>query len=174
MSGAADDEPERGVEHLDERPDALRRARALRRLFAEVLLAASTAVASTAASPRDPSSPVGPHDEPRARLDAGGDDSTTVTTLMGRSSSNATRSAPATSAAFSAGSMNTSIAPLHPRPRPQTASSSAVRSHPARRARPSSITTRAMSATSPSRQPPEMLPTGEPSSGTRSRAPGRR
>ncbi len=97
-----------------------------------------------------------------------------MTTLIGRASSRAIRSAPATSAACSAGSMNTSIAPLHPSPRPHTASSSAVRSHPARRAVPSSITTRATSATSPSRQPPLMLPIGAPSSGTRRRAPGRR
>ena len=40
------------------------------------------------------------------------------------------------------------------------------------RAWPSSMTTRAMSATSSSRQPPLMLPIGAPSSGTSSRAPG--
>ena len=62
-------------------------------------------------------------------------DSSTVTTLIGRSSSSAIRSAPATSAARSAGSMKTSIAPLQPSPSPHTASSSAVRSQPARRAR---------------------------------------
>jgi len=36
------------------------------------------------------------------------------------------------------------------------------------------MTTRAMSATSPSRHPPLMLPIGAPSSGTSKRAPGRR
>jgi len=36
------------------------------------------------------------------------------------------------------------------------------------------ITSRAVSATSPSRQPPEMLPTVGPSAGTTSRAPSRR
>src|SRR6266545_3789226 len=50
------------------------------------------------------------------------DESRTVTMEMGRSSSRAMRSAPATSAAFSPGSTKSSMAPLQPKPQPQTAS----------------------------------------------------
>jgi hypothetical protein len=93
---------------------------------------------------------------------------------IGRSSSSAMRSAPATSAALSAGSTKSSKAPLQPRPQPHTSSSSAVRSNETIRAMPSRITIFATSATSFSRHPPEMLPTSSPSSGTSSRAPGLR
>ena len=138
--------------------------------------ALAVASASTSASPSDPS--VGPSGRTSKRAPgatrSGTSDSNAVTTQIGRSSSRAARSACVTAAARSAGSMKTSIAPLQPRPSPHTSSSSAVRSQPASRAVPSSMTTRAMSATSPSRHPPLMLPTGAPSSGTSSRAPGRR
>ena len=53
-------------------------------------------------------------------------------------------------------------APLQPGPQPQTASSSAVRSNETMRATPSRITIFATSATSFSRQPPEMFPTARP------------
>src|SRR5712692_393370 len=102
------------------------------------------------------------------------EDSITVTTETSRSSSSARRRSPATSTAFSAGSTNSSTAPLHPRPQPHTASSSAVRSKSTRRAFPPPMTSLASSCTSPSRQPPLMLPMSSPLSRTRRRAPGRR
>ena len=82
-----------------------------------------------------------------------------------RCSSTARRMAPAVSTARSAGSTNTSITPLQPSPQPQTASSSAVRSKCRRRGTPSRHDLRGRTGTSPSRQPPLMVPTGFPSAG---------
>src|SRR5690606_27350339 len=58
----------------------------------------------------------------------------------------------------STGSRNTSMRPLHPSPSPQTMSSSAVMSKCKSRGWPERSTSRAASRTSPSRQPPLMVP----------------
>ena len=133
VAGAAHDQPQRRLQHLDEHPGAAGerpdlasgRQRAGRG-------AAASPPRSPPSSPSDPCDrPVGRHDEPRAgQRRRHRSDSTTVTRQIGCSRSSAIRSAPATSAARSAGSMKTSIAPLHPSPRPHTSSSSAVRSQP--------------------------------------------